>query len=260
MASATDDEEEGGGGGGWLVSFADLMTLLFAAFVVLYGITPQGESIEVKGNVASIRASFVEVPDDVIDKTLQKNLENGVLTFDKAIRRSNMDGGIKKANRSQNDPIENNQNLSTIDLKTASPTKGTGIQAPLSVGNRAARHELRQHYQQIAAIYYQPGQTSLTTNHKIQLAALIAQLGKTRKKLVIEGHTDTDANSSLISLMEISALRAANVKKYLMRKASLPSARIAIASYGSLRPVSSGPTAGGAEVVNDRVTISLEEK
>ena len=75
------EEEEEGGGAGWLVSYADLMTLLFAAFVVLYGITPQGESTEILGIIASIRESFVEIPDELPESFRDKESFKGKMIF-----------------------------------------------------------------------------------------------------------------------------------------------------------------------------------
>ena len=41
------------------------MTLLFATFVVLYGIKPEGETLTILGIASSIREAFMEVPDSI---------------------------------------------------------------------------------------------------------------------------------------------------------------------------------------------------
>jgi chemotaxis protein MotB len=78
---ADNGDEDEAPGGGWLISYADLMTLLFAAFVVLYGITPQGESKEVLGVLSSIREAFVEIPDIIPDEERAGPLKKGKFVF-----------------------------------------------------------------------------------------------------------------------------------------------------------------------------------
>ncbi|NRA45476.1 MAG: OmpA family protein [Oligoflexales bacterium] len=51
----------------WIISYADLMTLLFATFVVLYGLKSEGETKEIRGVVSSIREAFIEIPDQIDD-------------------------------------------------------------------------------------------------------------------------------------------------------------------------------------------------
>ena len=56
-------------GMGWIVSYADLMTLLFAVFVVLYGLKPEGISDTISKPViaAAIRNAFTTTPDIIPD-------------------------------------------------------------------------------------------------------------------------------------------------------------------------------------------------
>lgn len=71
-------EEEEGGGAGWIVSYADLMTLLFAVFVVLYGLKPEGKSDTISTPVitAAIRESFTSTPDVIPDdRTLKPTVK-----------------------------------------------------------------------------------------------------------------------------------------------------------------------------------------
>ena len=77
-----EEEEEGGGeGAGWIVSYADLMTLLFAAFVVLYGLKPEGEDIRLIGVTSNIRESFEEIPDEIPPDERKGPIKNGKSHF-----------------------------------------------------------------------------------------------------------------------------------------------------------------------------------
>ena len=65
------------------LSFADLMTLLFAAFVVLYGLKPEGigDAVKVITATAAIRQTFNETPDVIPEDARTGPTEQGKAVF-----------------------------------------------------------------------------------------------------------------------------------------------------------------------------------
>ena len=80
---ADNDDEDEGGGAGWIVSFADLMTLLFAAFVVLWALKPEGvgDAVKIIQATSAIRATFSDTPDVIPDDRRVGPLVEGKSSF-----------------------------------------------------------------------------------------------------------------------------------------------------------------------------------
>ena len=233
---AEEEEESGGGGAGWLVSFADLMTLLFAAFVVLYGITPSGESDEILGVMASVRESFVEVSDDIPDGTAQNALLQGKISFKSAIRESFENPAIKKFNRESN-PLKTKQlHLDRVDVDKNEKSKGDNIHENLRKAEKVAKYEIAPEFRRIETVFFAKNAKELSLEGKEVLRLISDELRNTKMKIYLEGHTGkTDTQKAFAPLL-LSNLRAEAVKKFLVSQIGIPPSRILTAAYGDLRP------------------------
>ena len=230
------EEEEEEEGGGWLISYADLMTLLFAAFVVLYGITPQGESTEILGIIASIRESFVEIPDEIPEPFRNKEVFQGKLIFKEAKLEAVTNPAIKKFKRHQALIKARDRELDELDILLNQMAKGDGIQRSLRKATEFSKDEFGFNIRLFDRIFFKPGQTKVSAAAKNYLLKIGALIQKIERKTIIEGHADRK-NSSKLSPLEISALRAENIRTLLIGRSGFKPEQIRTAAYGELRPL-----------------------
>ncbi|NRA46981.1 MAG: hypothetical protein HRU09_18695 [Oligoflexales bacterium] len=97
----------------WIISYADLMTLLFATFVVLYGLKSAGETKEIRGIVTEIREAFVEIP-DIIEDPVKGPTNKGLDVFESMKlenRRDKLIERIMRNNRMTNEIDEEVEEL-----------------------------------------------------------------------------------------------------------------------------------------------------
>lgn len=240
-----EEEEEEGGGGGWLVSFADLMTLLFAAFVVLYGITPQGQTDEILGVASSIRESFVEVPDEVQQEDMKGPTFKGKFIFSEVTNTTPSNPFIRKQNRQQSILPKKDLDLDQVDiLFNKLKQTGEGLSKSLRSGTLVETNEYGVSLQFIGNVFFQAGSAEIKKNAIGEIGKFASVLQKTTKTIHVEGHTDSYPSKGRLNNLEISALRAATVRNILMDQ-GIKGSRIQTAAYGSLK-------AGRAETNEER--------
>lgn len=254
MAETDDEEEEGGGG--WLVSYADLMTLLFAAFVVLYGITPQGESDEILGMMASIRESFVEIPDDIPESFRRADLFRDKKVFKRARQTQPMARPIKKFNRRESPIQAKNLKLDQVDSALDKKSKGEGIHTPLRKGTESARDEYGHRLKHLGIIKFKPGAWTLDPDAYRLISNYGSKALKNSEKLLVEGHSQELLTGTKHSDVELAILRAREVKRILIKRVRYPEKLISTASYGSLRPMYDGQKIAEGKL-NDRVELKI---
>lgn len=254
----SEEEESGGGEGGWLVSYADLMTLLFAAFVVLYGITPQGESKVIMGAASSIRESFIEIPDDISEDEQSGEVYKGKLQFKAAPRRSQMPKNIKKFNNEQTLLDDFNQDKKRIEVHLKEKG-GAGMYTDLPRLTEVFGEEKAQKLRLVGRSYFEGESIILTKQSQEELLKLAPELKKLNRKIIIEGHTDSKPATGKYSNLELSALRAEAVMNFLRSNGGIPKEFLRIASYGGRRPVESNRTSIGRQK-NRRVEMKIAYK
>jgi len=254
---AKKEEECPAGLPGWIVSFADLMTLLFAAFVVLYALKIEGEEPRTVEEVtSSIRKTFNDVPDEVPEDVEIMPTAEGKRVF-QYFKGEQLIKPIITRFRSK-DVVINviNKDLTKIkDLvkmivsQTTNP-KDTAKAITIHQEDDGIRLRL------LATYFYKPGQYQIKASELSKfkkIAKLVKELGK---KISIEGHSDNSGNQGRYSKWELSSLRATYLLKYMIRDLDFPSAKIKAAGYGDARPLSTNDTAKGRKM-NRRVEIKI---
>lgn len=205
----------------WLLSYADLVTLLFALFVVLYAAADHERARLV---VRSIAAQFGSSD----ESASQHDGGNGLLP-----------GADSLANEqiAINQAFANNQML--------------GARARVTRTDRGLVVSLAE------AGFFAPGEATVRADALALVDTLADALRASDAPLSIEGHTDSlpISNSRYPSNWELSTARASNVLARLIAH-GIPSARLAVAGYADERPVADNSTPEG-RALNRRVDIVI---
>lgn len=223
----------------WLVSYADFITLLFAFFVVLYASSNQ-------------------------DVTKAKEFEGSLRS---AIKMGQFGGGHNPINLetgSMMAPLGSYmKDASPIDLQSYYQQK---VKKALSVEERGLvlqdliydKNGVRIRLQ--GSNIFKPGEVTVNPDAAVALGKIGIILKNSKRKVVVEGHTDNQAiasNGVLTSNWELGALRATSVVRFFIEKFQIPSDRISAMSYADTRPVSDNTSPEG-RAENRRIEIFVQ--
>lgn len=206
----------------WLVSYSDLITLLFALFVVLYAAADQTRA----RLIAQAVALELGGPQTVGAVNLGGE---GVLPEHEAVR-ARVQAAIERA-------IASNKSLTES--------------ARIHITERGIVVSLAE------AGFFAPGEASVRQDANGLIDEIAAALRETDSLVRIEGHTDSFpiSNTRYPSNWELSAARASTVLARLVER-GIPSSRLAVAGYGGERPIATNETPEG-RALNRRVDIVI---
>jgi chemotaxis protein MotB len=241
----------------WLLTYADMITLLMALFMVLFSIT-------------SVNKSKLEV----LSKTLQEAFSGKVLPGGKAIRSTGADSKAVSTPTSS-PPIPA---ITTLVSQATPPS--------LAAARLKEQEDFRRLKQQIDAYARQKGiqdkvQTVIAerglvirlltdrvlfdsglADLKPAATPVLSKVGDILRRervhqVMVEGHTDTVpiAGSVFPTNWELSTARASRVVRFLISN-GVQSRRLSAAGYAALHPISTNLTAAGRSR-NRRVEIVL---
>lgn len=227
----------------WLVSYADLVTLLFAFFVVMYAVSQVNDS-KYRVLSASINSAFaardgmqlIDLP-DVKPQDNRQQIELEQLRQARAAQKEK-----ERRERAQRTMTELKEALSALTREgQAQVTDGAlGITVDLD-----------------SSFLFDRGAATLEPAARDIVAAIAGVLIYTDFPLVIEGHTDNvPASGHGMSNWALSALRAAAVTQVFEEQGIIP-ARLTASGLADQRPVASNDTEEG-RARNRRVSIRIE--
>lgn len=255
-------QEDEGGGGGWLISYADLMTLLFAVFVVLYGLKPEGKSdiIQVPVITAAIRESFTEVPDFIPDDRSKVPTEAKKQIFEFFRGDTPREPIIKKHMRHENVVNVINKGVeqvkALIKLKTQENTKFRRIQKlDKAIAVKKGKDGFR--VRLLGSYFFEKGSYRVSRESQGILKDLGVLLKELNREIVVEGHTDNAPVSGDLRNWELSSLRASHVLRYLIEETGFPPERGQTAAYAETRPLGDNKTEEGRKM-NRRIEIQVK--
>ncbi len=218
----------------WIVSYADMITLLLAAFVVLYAMSNPDvtklervrESIEEAFSPNVLRGSFGASP----------IFEGGA-------------GGL----------VPTLAELRSRDLVKLTDQLGEAARRLGAVSGIQIRSDEETITVSLADnLLFDSGSAELRPGSQQVLSAVAALLRDLPNQLRIEGHTDNVPvnNPEYPTNWELSAARATAVARYLIEREGIPPERISIAGFADTRPIADNSTPEG-RALNRRADIVI---
>jgi len=218
----------------WIVSYADMLTLLFALFVVLYA----------TGDPNVKKLQTVRFSIDQAFNVGVKNGENGASpVFDTG------GGGIAPT-------IGEMKSRAMVDLSTKmnSFAASKGIDSKVQVKSDANSITITL----ADNLLFGSGSSALKPGSQEVLTQVAEALNALPNNIRIEGHTDNIpiSNSEFSSNWELSGARAARVLRFLEEQGGLKPSRLSLAGYGETRPIADNTTSEG-RALNRRADIVI---
>lgn len=217
----------------WIVSFACLMILMLAFFIVLvsYGTMEKGRIVQFVG---SFRGSLNILPGGVKTEPSEEV--------------------VKPSRELTAEFTEAKGFLSKVG--EAKRKSGFKWKLGISVTTKGVLINLSDYL----LFGLDPGKADINPEMKPFLSELAELIRDTSYLVRIEGHTDNAPihTKEFPSNWELSTARAVNVLKYLMNEGGIPASRLSAAGYGGYRPLFSNDTPE-RRAGNRRIMIYLEK-
>jgi chemotaxis protein MotB len=217
----------------WIVSYADMLTLLFALFVVLYAISDT--------NPRKVTA---------LQKSLDRAFNVGVLTGDSGSSPIFDAGGGLAPSIAE----IKGKDLAVIRMKVSALAQGRGL------GNKI---QVRQDADSITIsladnLLFDSGSAELKPGSGAVLTEIASVLASLPNQLRIEGHTDNVPVNSQIypTNWELSGARATTVLRFMAESGGLAATRMQTAGFAETRPIAENTTPEG-RALNRRADIVI---
>lgn len=242
----------------WLVSYADLITLLFAFFVVLFAASNSDQ--KKAGQVANaVQVAFKQMAVFTPTGKVVPLYEEGRLPFDTKSVIGNADAEFDSTQ------LVASGKQSEIAKSTIPKATITEVKEQLQ---KVLKQEIQKNSVRLAedsrgltislaeAGFFDPGSAFMHTESLAVVDRIAETLRPLGYNLRVEGHTDNTPihTAQFPSNWELSTGRATFVLKYLITDARIPPQRLSAVGYGEYRPVAANSTPEG-RAANRRVDL-----
>jgi chemotaxis protein MotB len=251
-----DDDE--GGGGGWLMTFADLMSLLMSFFVLLLSFSEMDvqKYKQVAGSMQSAFGVQREIKADEIPKgtsLVTKEFSPGRPDPDVLINEMRQD--TTDETKSTLDFDKESVSVDALELaemlaKVLDDEMSEGMLDVIVEGGKV-RIRVRD------KDGYAPGSTEVDAEFKKVLKKITLLLDRSTGLIVVGGHTDSSPTNSFTSNWELSAARASSVIREMMEAGLSDTDRLELRAYSDTRPVATNATVEGRSM-NRRMEITVD--
>ncbi|MBV8074331.1 MAG: OmpA family protein [Candidatus Eremiobacteraeota bacterium] len=222
---ATEEKLETAGMMRWLLTYADMITLLLALFIILFSISTINK-VKLQRLVHDISGGFNSID---------------------AINNPPEGGGLERAQQSQE--LKQEQQI----IQTYIIQKHLEKQVTVRMTNEGLVISLL-----TDKALYDSGSAQLRPETKALLDQVGTVLRGSHPEVRVEGYTDNEPihTAAYPTNWELSAARAAGVTRYLVEHDNVDPTKISLAGYGEWRPKHGNVTAEGRQL-NRRVDIVI---
>ncbi|MDD9952315.1 MAG: flagellar motor protein MotB [Zetaproteobacteria bacterium] len=245
----------------WLVSYADMLTLLFAVFVVLYALKEGGDP-SIQNAAGSMQESFNTPLDDIPLDRISGKAERGYGVFENFRGDHTVPSNVDQPIDADPDMRIINEELSHIETvleqrlygpENYPDQKESGFERIVNISLTRSGFRLKL----VGQHFYAPGATTMSPKALRDFDVIAEALKDLDRNIVIQGHSDSIPETSNSDPWDISARRATEIVRYMIRKHRFPAHRLAAVGYGDTRPMAHNGTAAGRKL-NRRLEIHVE--
>ena len=253
-----EEEEEHVNHERWLITYADMITLLMVLFIVLYSIS-QVDLAKFKQLKSGIAGGFGGPTALAAVQGGAGPLEGGGAVFEAQVTGNDTQSSPSSAQAALAD-VQHRVNAARQE-KSVLQNAQQEIQHSLDALGLGSAVQFRLEARGLVVtivtdrVLFDPGQADLRPEGTQVLEGLAAALGRLPNKLSIEGHTDdTPISGRYPSNWELSTARATTVLRSLIEQHGIAPDRLQAAGYADTQPVASNATPEG-RAANRRVEI-----
>ena len=278
-----EESSEEGGGAGWVMTFADLMSLLMCFFVLLLSFSEM-DVLKFKRLAGSMQQAFgvqqkfrAEDPPKgtsiiaqefspgtprptPLNEIWQKTTDETRSSLDVACQDMGSSNTGESGNAQQMVVVDKIQDLvgeteaDAIELATALSKEIAAGVLEIETAGRRIILRIKEHGS------FRSGSAELSADFKPVLKIIRQQLRDIEGEIIVEGHTDNDpiATARFRSNWALSSARAVSVAHGLFEDPDLDQERFSISGYADTRPLVSNVNAAG-KARNRRVEVIVRQ-
>jgi len=250
----------------WLITYADMITLLMVLFIVLFAMSTVEEKKfnALKDGLAAgfgQSTSILDGSDAVLDQSGVSAVEPVVpshfLTPQSSSDTQAVSEAMQKQNQDQYDAAAAEADrLEAIEKRIMDALKARNLQDDVQtvIDGRGLTISLVSRH-----VVFQANLATLSPRGREIVDTIAPVLRQIDDELAIEGHTNQapGAPKYYASDWDLSAARAVTVLRYLNEQKGIPAERLSAVGFGKVRPLVD-PSKPGSQMLNKRVDIVVQ--